>query len=120
MLALSQRRLAQGADLDQCRSSETSGFVTVVIEYFALAMKTIAHPGADVVTRILNAKVEIEAQADSARQRIMSDLKLRSQEDALNFRLANDMIEHLNEVARLSRAIARASQSLNDVQVAEP
>ncbi|BCG05328.1 Na/Pi cotransporter (plasmid) [Paraburkholderia sp. PGU19] len=118
MLALSQRRLAQGADITGLRSPETSRFVTAVIEHFALAVKTIAHPEAEDVTRILNAKLEIEVQADIARQHILSDLQLHSQEDAVNFRLSNDMIEHLNEVARLSRAIARASRSLNDVQVA--
>ncbi|MGU7769194.1 Na/Pi cotransporter family protein [Burkholderia sp. MR1-5-21] len=120
MLALSQRRLSQGADMAQLRSAEISRFVTAVIEHFALAVNTIAHPDADVVTRIVNAKPAIEVQADIARQHILSDLQLRSQEDAVNFRLANDMIEHLNEVARLSRAIARASRSLNDVKVSGP
>ncbi|CAH2904123.1 MAG: hypothetical protein PCALPYG88_7212 [uncultured Paraburkholderia sp.] len=43
--------------------------------------------------------------------------QLQSQEGAVIFRLANDMIEQFNAVARLSRAIVRASQSLNDVQM---
>jgi len=120
MLALSQRRLAHGANVAQFRGHEPSRFATAVIEHFALAVETIAHPEADVVTRIINAKSEIEALADIARQHIMFALQLRSQDDAVNFRLANDMIEHLSEVARLSRAIVRASRSLNDVRVSEP
>ncbi|MCL2657137.1 MAG: Na/Pi cotransporter family protein [Betaproteobacteria bacterium] len=119
MLALSQRRLAQGADVAQLRSPETVQFAMAVIEHFTLALETISHPSADIVTRIVNAKPEIEAQAGIARRFIMSVVQLRSQEDALNFRLANDMIEHLNEVARLSRAIAKASRSLNDVRVSQ-
>ncbi len=120
MLTLSQRRLAQGADVGRLRNPEPSRFAAAVIEHFALAVGAVVHPEADVVTRIVNAKPEIEVQADSARQHIMSTLQLRSQEDAANFRLANEMIEHLNEVARLSRAIARASRSLHDVRVSEP
>jgi phosphate:Na+ symporter len=49
----------------------------------------------------------------------MSALQLRNQEDAVTFRLANDMIEQLNEVARFSRAIAKATGWLHQVQVAE-
>jgi len=117
MLALSQRRLAQGADPAALRSPDTLHFATTVIEHFALAVDTIAHPDADVAQRIVGAKPEIETQAGVARQGIMSALQLRSQEDAVNFRLANDMIEHFNEVARLSRAIAKASGSLHEVRV---
>jgi phosphate:Na+ symporter len=49
----------------------------------------------------------------------MSALPLRSAVDAINFRLANDMIEQLNEVARLSRAIAKASGTLNEVKMSD-
>lgn len=80
-------------------------------------MIAIARPEADAVTRIVAAKPDIEAQADVGRQHVMSSLQLRSQDDAVSFRLANDMIEQLNEVARLSRAIAKASRPLNDVRV---
>jgi len=117
MLALSERRLAQGADTARLRNAATSRFVTAVIEHFALAVRAIAHPEAEVVARILNAKPEIEVLADTARQYMMSQLQLQSEEGAVIFRLANDMIEHFNEVARLSRAIVRASRSLNDVQM---
>lgn len=120
MLALSQRRLTQGADAAPLSSPELSRFAAAVIAHFTLAVKTITHPEPDVVMRIVNAKPEIESQASTARQHVMSTLQLRSQEDAVNFRQANDMIEHLNEVARLSRAIAKACRSLNDVRVSEP
>ncbi|WP_109480165.1 Na/Pi cotransporter family protein [Paraburkholderia sp. C35] len=119
MLALSQRRLAQGADIARLRSDETARFATGVIERFALAVETVTHPDAETVTRIVAAKPEIEAQADAARTHIMSVLQLRSEEDAVNFRLANDMIEQFNEIARLSRAIAKASRSLREVKVSE-
>ncbi|RKP53649.1 Na/Pi cotransporter family protein [Pararobbsia silviterrae] len=119
MLALSQRRLAQHADIERLRGAEIVRFATNVIEHYTLAVQTIAHPEAEVVARIVNAKPEMEAQADAARQAILSALQLRSQDDALQFRLANDMIEHLNEIARLSRAVAKASVRLHDVQLSD-
>jgi phosphate:Na+ symporter len=119
IFAVSQRRLAQGADLVRFRSPDTERFMATVMDNLGLAIKTISQPDADTVARIVEAKPEIEAYAETARQYIMSVLQLRSKEDAVNFRLANDMIEHLNEVARLSRVIAKASRSLNGVAVPE-
>ncbi|WP_395064974.1 Na/Pi cotransporter family protein [Paraburkholderia silvatlantica] len=121
MLALSQRRAAQSADVTMLASNpELLQFARSVIEHFTLAVQMIAHPEADAVTGIVNAKPEIEAQSDSARQRIMSALQLRNEGAAFLFRFANDVIEQLNEVARLSRAIAKATRWLHDVKVLEP
>ncbi|MBN3766597.1 Na/Pi cotransporter family protein [Burkholderia sp. Ac-20365] len=117
MLALSQRRHAQGADVTRLRGAEAVRFATSVIERLGLAVNTIAHPETEAVARVVDAKGEIEAQADAARAQIMSVLQLRSEEDAFHFRLANDLIEQFNEIARLSRAIVRASRSLDEVKV---
>ncbi|MCP3715041.1 Na/Pi cotransporter family protein [Paraburkholderia sp. CNPSo 3281] len=121
MLALSQRRAAQSADVTVLASNpELVQFARSVLERFTLAVQMIAHPEADVVTSIVNAKPEIEGQSDSARQHIMSALQLRSEGAAFLFRFGNDVIEQLNEVARLSRAIAKATRWLHDVKMLEP
>ncbi|MCA3182842.1 MULTISPECIES: Na/Pi cotransporter family protein [unclassified Cupriavidus] len=120
MLALSQRRLSHGADagrLDRLRNGETMTFATAVIGQLESAVNTVVHPDVEAVARIVAAKPELEAMAATARQSIMTELHLRSPEDVANFRLANDMIEHLNEIARLSRAIAKATASLRDVRL---
>ncbi|WP_322047367.1 hypothetical protein [Paraburkholderia sp. J67] len=44
---------------------------------------------------------------------------MRDEGAAFIFRFANDVIEQLNEVARLSRAIAKASRWLHDVKMLE-
>jgi phosphate:Na+ symporter len=119
MIALSQRRTAHGPNALLPRSPDISRFTTNVLDHLALAVKTIAHPQEDDVTRIVDAKPIIAAQADTARERLLAIVHLRNQDDALNFRIANDMIEHFNEVARLSRAIAKASLTLSAVRVAE-
>ncbi|HEY4801853.1 MAG TPA: Na/Pi cotransporter family protein [Paraburkholderia sp.] len=121
MLALSQRRVAQSADVSRLIGNPAGvRFATSVIEHFTLAVQTISHPDADVVTHIVNAKAEIEGQSDLARQHVMSTVQLRNEADAFVFRFANDMIEQLNEIARLSRAIAKATRWLHDVKVLEP
>lgn len=119
MLALSQRRMAQGGDIVRFRNTETSAFAGAIITHLREAIDLIVHPDADIAMRIVAAKPEVEAMAGAARQAIVTGLHLRSHEDVVNFRLANDMIEHLNEIARLSRAIARASGQLHDVRVAD-
>lgn len=119
MLTLSQRRIARGVEDGNLRNIEASEFTQAVMENFSLAIHVIVHPEPDVVTGILNAKSGIEAQAEAARQHALQVLQLRNQADAVGFRLASDMIEHLNEVARLSRAIVKACRSLNGVQVPE-
>ncbi|WP_042290101.1 Na/Pi cotransporter family protein [Paraburkholderia mimosarum] len=121
MLALSQRHIAQSADVSRLIGNPAGvRFASSVIQHFTLAVQTISHPDVDVVTRIVDAKAEIEAQSDLARQHVMSTLQLRNEGDAFIFRFANDMIEQLNEIARLSRAIAKATRWLHDVKVAEP
>lgn len=117
MLALSQRRLSQGADIDRLRNADAAAFASSVIAHLDSAVNTVAHPDVDTVARIVAAKSELETMAATARQTIMADLRPRSTEDVANFRMANDMIEHLNEVARLSRALAKATTSLRDVRV---
>lgn len=117
MLALSQRRLSQSADIDRLRNADSMTFAGAVIEQLKQAVNTVAHPDIDAVARIVAAKPMLEGMASTARESIMAELQLSSPEDVTNFRLANDMIEHLNEIARLSRAIAKATALLRDVRL---
>lgn len=119
MLALSQRRMALGADIEGMRNDQTTAFARTVLGYFDETRDAIVHPDATAVGRIVGAKAEIEALAGAARESIVAALPLRSAEDVRNFRLANDMLEHMNEVARLSRAVAKATTKLRDVRMAE-
>ncbi|WP_423193425.1 Na/Pi cotransporter family protein [Cupriavidus sp. H18C2] len=117
MLALSQRRLSHSADAGRWRNADAMAFAASVLDQLAQAVDTVAHPSADTVQRIVAAKPALEAMAMAARQGIMAELQLSSHDDVANFRLANDMIEHLNEIARLSRAIAKATAQLRDVRL---
>jgi len=120
VLARSQRRMSPGANNEHLRSNEISGFAATVMRQFELAVKAIVHPVPETVKSIVEAKLEIEAQAEIARRHTMSVLQLRNQADAVSYRFTSDMIEHLNEIARLSRAIAKACLSLNALPMTEP
>lgn len=119
MVTLNQRRIVHGADADRLRKIQASDFTRAVMAYFSEAIDAVVHPDPEAVTRIVGAKPELEAQAEVTRQQVMPLLQQRNLADTISFRLSSDMIEHLNEVARLSRAIAKACRSLNAVQTPE-
>ena len=119
MINLNQRRISQGADASRLRSIQASEFAQSVMAHFSLALDAIVHPDPEAIDRIVNAKPALEAQAEATRQHVMPFLQLRNRADTISFRLSSDMIEQLNEVARLSRAIAKACRSLREVQTPE-
>ncbi len=45
-----------------------------------------------------------------------SQLRLRSRDEVISFRLSSDMIEQFSEIARLSRAMAKATKDLPGVK----
>lgn len=118
-LTRNQRRNSLGANVEHLRSIEISGFAETVMKQFSLAVQAIVRPDPETISSIVDAKLEIEAKAEIARRHTMSVLQLRNQTDAASYRFTSDMIEHFNEIARLSRAMAKACLSLNDVQLPE-
>jgi phosphate:Na+ symporter len=74
------------------------------------ATETIGQPSADKASEVVAAKTEIEMLAAAARQSVLDKLRLGGQADVLNFRLATDLIEQFKQVARFSRAIAKAAE----------
>ncbi|MDR2196128.1 MAG: Na/Pi cotransporter family protein [Gallionellaceae bacterium] len=112
LVSVSHRRLAEGVDMARLRTPEGADFYTAVIEHLQQAVTLIGAPDDEAASRIVDAKAGIEARAASARAAIMAQLSLRTPADVLSFRLSNDMIERFNEVARLSRAVAKATRHL--------
>ncbi len=116
MIAASQRRLAEGIELEHLRSDDTASFAWAVLDCLEQAIITIGRPVPDGIARVVGAKAEIEAMADAARQSVASQLRLRSRDEVISFRLSNDMIEQFLEIARMSRAMARATKYLQGVK----
>jgi phosphate:Na+ symporter len=115
LTALSQRRLIEGVDMASLHTGEdtaTAHFYAAVIDSLQQAIALIVASDADAVNRVVDAKSAIEAKAAAARETLMAQLSLDTPDDVLNFRLSHDMIEQFNEIARMARAIAKATRYL--------
>ncbi len=65
MIAASQRRLAEGIELDHLRTEETAKFAMAVLDSLEQAIVTIGRPDPDTIARVVAAKPEIEVLADA-------------------------------------------------------
>lgn len=115
--AIGQRRRDHGVDLMSLRTAEGTHFAELVIGNLERAVQLVGKPDEEAVARILDSKPEIEALASRIREGIVTAFHLRSQQDVTNFRLASDIIEQFNEIARLSRAVARSTQGLGKATI---
>jgi phosphate:Na+ symporter len=110
LVSVSQQRLAEGIDLSRLQDENTARFADAVIGNLEQAIETIGQPSADKASEVVAAKTEIEMLAAAARKSVLDKLRLGGQADVLNFRLATDLIEQFKQVARFSRAIAKAAE----------
>lgn len=110
LVSVSQQRLAEGLDLARFRDETTGRLVAVVIDGLERAVETIGAPDAAKAAEVVAAKAEIEALAAAARQGMFGKLRLDDKAEAVSFRLASDLLEQFQQVARFSRAIARTTQ----------
>ena len=57
-------------------------------------------------------KAEMERRTVAARKSVLERVKLADVQDVLRFRLANDLIEQLRQIGRLSLRIAENAQAI--------
>lgn len=112
-ITASQRRLAQGIDIARLGNEVTARFAETVVDNLEAAVRVIGQPDPAISSAIVAAKPQIEEMAASARQSLIASLNLSRNEDVLSFRLASDLIEQFNEIARLSRAVAKSTRNLD-------
>jgi len=113
LVSVCQQRLAEGTNLVPLKDENTDRFAQAVLDSLKQAVEAIDAPdAAKAGAEVVAAKAEIDALAAAARQSIFSKLQLDEKADAVNFRLASDMIEQFKQVARFSRAIAQTAQGI--------
>lgn len=118
LVAISHRRLVEEIDLVPLHTRDdavTTQFYMAVLDCMEQAIGLIAKPDAVGVSQVVDAKPDIERMAAAARESIINQLPLHTPAGVMSFRLSNDLIEHFNEMARLSRAIAKATRHLRPV-----
>jgi len=115
--AVGERRQGAGANPAYLQSDTSLRFVEKVVSNLERTIQLVGQPDDAIAQEILADKRLIDSLAESAREQLLTDTPLRSREDVRDFRQASSIIEQLNEIARLSRAIARSTGHLDPVKV---
>jgi phosphate:Na+ symporter len=106
VIATGKERLTEGVDLASLRDESSSRFGAFVIRTLegALAMLAETQPGEPVA--LAEVKAEMDNLTNAARKSVLQRIRLAGVQDVLRFRFANDLIEQLRQIGRLSLRIA--------------
>jgi phosphate:Na+ symporter len=107
LLATGQERLAERVDLASLRDESTSRFAIFVIETLQGTVASLGDAGSDNPASVAARKVEMKSRAVAARKSLFDRLKLADVRDVVRFRLADDLIEQLRQIGRLSLRITK-------------
>jgi phosphate:Na+ symporter len=110
--SIAERRLVHGVHLAGLPSANAIPFERSVVDHLKQAIDLIGTPDQAQSAQVVGAKPAIETLAAATRQEIMDKMSFSSTEDIQKFRLANELIEHFSEIARLTRTIARSTVDL--------
>ncbi|MBV8975371.1 MAG: Na/Pi cotransporter family protein [Sinobacteraceae bacterium] len=105
LVATGEQRVAERVDLASLRDESTVRFATFVITTLQNTVAALADPNGAPVP-VGQVKAEMDTLAIAARKSVLERLKLADVQDVLRFRLANDLIEQLRQIGRLSLRIA--------------
>jgi len=116
LTATGQERLAERVDLVSLRDESTLRFTAFVIETLQQTVASLGDAStAEVapvapVAPVAVGKAEMKSRASAARKSVFERLKLADVGDVLKFRLADDLIEQLRQIGRLSLRISKNAQ----------
>lgn len=108
MVSVTERRLAGGVDLGALHGEAALSFGEAVFAALNEAVRLIGAPDRSAAARLLENRERIGALAAAARTSVLAQLRLEDEHDVLRFRLASDMIDLLEGLARYARTIAEA------------
>jgi phosphate:Na+ symporter len=101
---------AERVDLATLRDESTSRFADFITEKLTATVAMLGDGDAGPPVPVAPTKAEMEGLAIAARRSVLERVKLADERDVLRFRLANDLIEELRQIGRLSLRIAQNSQ----------
>ena len=112
LVATGEQRLAERVDLASLRDETTAAFAAFINATLQQTVATLgeANNGASVPVPVAATKSEMERLTSAARKSVFDRVKLADVQDVLRFRLANDLIEQLRQIGRLSLRIAANAQ----------
>jgi phosphate:Na+ symporter len=110
LLATGQQRLAEQADLASLRDESTSRFAAFITEMLEETVAIFGDVNNAKTVPVAARKAEMDRLVIAARKSVLDSVKLAAVQDVVRFRLANDLIEQLRRIGRLSLRIARNAQ----------
>jgi phosphate:Na+ symporter len=110
LLATGQQRLAEQADLASLRDESTSRFAAFITEMLKETVAMFGDVDDPKAVPVAARKAEMDRLVIAARKSVLDRVKLADVQDVVRFRLANDLIEQLRRIGRLSLRIARNAQ----------
>ena len=110
LLATGQQRLAEQADLASLRDESTSRFAAFITEMLEETVAMFGDVDNAKAVPVAARKAEMDGLVIAARKSVLDRVKLAAVQDVVRFRLANDLIEQLRRIGRLSLRIARNAQ----------
>lgn len=110
LIATGEHRLAERVDLASLRNDSAARFATFITERFAETVAMLGDSNTAKPVPVAATKAEMETLAIAARKSVLDTVKLADVQDVLRFRLANDVIEQLRQIGRLSLRIAEKTQ----------
>jgi phosphate:Na+ symporter len=110
LIATGEHRLAERVDLASLRNDSAARFATFITEKLAETVAMLGDSNTAKPVPVAATKAEMENLAIAARKSVLDAVKLADVQDVLRFRLANDVIEQLRQIGRLSLRIAEKTQ----------
>jgi len=111
LVATGQQRLVERVDLASLRDESTSRFAAFITEKLAETVATLGDATPEHSVPLAQAKAEMETLTLAARKSVLDRVKLAGEQDVLRFRLANDLIQQIRQIGRLSLRIAERAQN---------
>lgn len=110
LIATGQQRLAERVDLASPREEGTSKLAAFIFETLERTVALFGDAKPLESVPVAETKAEMDRLAIAARKSVLERAKLAEVNDVLRFRLANDLIEQLKQIGRLSLRIAESAQ----------
>jgi phosphate:Na+ symporter len=107
LTAIGQERLAERVDLALLRDESTTRFARFVTDTLQETVASLGDANTADLAVIAAKKTEMKSLTSTARKSVLDRLKLADVQDVLRIRLADDLIEQLRQIGRLSLRIAK-------------
>jgi phosphate:Na+ symporter len=110
LIPTGEQRLAEQVDLQSLRNESTAGYARFIIESLAASVAVLGDARSSAPLPMAASKAQMDLLAIGARKSVLEEVKLGDVKQVLRFRLANDLIEQLRQIGRLSLRIANYTQ----------